>query len=109
MILEKKHHKTQIFSNLNGLFVSLDRPLSLMILMVFTISCFAVYSASHDDIQKFYQHLRNLFIALVLIMLLAKIPSVFLEKLAIPTYIATILLLLLKCACNTEDPALSSL
>ena len=94
MILEKKHHKTQIFSNLNGLFVSLDRPLSLMILMVFTISCFAVYSASHDDIQKFYQHLRNLFIALVLIMLLAKIPSVFLEKLAIPTYIATILLLL---------------
>ncbi len=72
----------------------MDKPLLLMIFLVFTISCFAVYSASHDEINKFYQHLRNLIIAATLIVILARVPSVFLEKLAIPTYVLTILLLI---------------
>ena len=75
-------------------FTTMDKPLLLMIFLVFIISCFAVYSASHDEMHKYYQHLRNLVIAASLIVILARIPSVFLEKLAIPTYGITILLLL---------------
>ena len=65
-----------------------------MILGVSIISCFAVYSSSHDEIIRFYQHLRNILIAGLLIIFLSHIPSVIIEKFAIPAYITTILLLL---------------
>ena len=76
------------------IFKNLDRPLSIMILGVSIISCFAVYSSSHDEIIRFYQHLRNILIAGLLIIFLSHIPSVIIEKFAIPAYITTILLLL---------------
>ena len=65
-----------------------------MILGVSVISCFAVYSSSHDEIVRFYQHVRNILIAGLLIIFLSHIPSVIIEKFAIPAYIATILLLI---------------
>ena len=58
-------------------FTTMDKPLLFMIFLVFLISCVAVYSASHDEIHKYYQHLRNLAIAASLIVILARIPSVF--------------------------------
>ena len=64
-----------------------------MILGVSIISCFAVYSSSHDEILRFYQHLRNILIAGLLIIFLSHVPSVIIEKFAIPAYITTILLL----------------
>ena len=79
---------------IKDVFTTMDKPLLFMIFLVFLISCVAVYSASHDEIHKYYQHLRNLVIAASLIVILARIPSVFLEKLAIPTYVITIFLLM---------------
>ena len=79
---------------IKDVFTTMDKPLLFMIFLVFLISCVAVYSASHDEIHKYYQHLRNLAIAASLIVILARIPSVFLEKLAIPTYVITIFLLM---------------
>lgn len=94
MIFSKRTSNSRTKGFLNDVFVSMDKPLLLMILLVFLISGFAVYSASHDEINRFYQHLRNLAISAALIVILARVPSVFLEKLAIPTYLITILLLL---------------
>ena len=81
-------------SGIYKIFAYLDRPLTIMILMVAMISCFAVYSASHDEISRFYSHLRNIFIALILIVILSHLPSVMLEKFAIPVYVASIFLLI---------------
>jgi len=94
MIFVNKSQKNYFRDFFKDIFLYMDKPLLLMIFLVFIISSFAVYSASHDEIQKFYQHLRNLIIAATLIIILARIPSVFLEKLAIPTYVITILLLI---------------
>ena len=73
---------------------NLDKPLTLMILAVSVISCFAVYSSSHDEMVRFYQHLRNIFIAGLLIVCLSHVPSVIVEKFAIPAYSITIVLLI---------------
>ncbi len=75
------------------IFGRLDKQLTLMILALALISCFAVYSASHDEATRFYQHVRNILIAGFLIIILSHIPSVMLEKLAIPFYCVTIFLL----------------
>ncbi len=76
------------------IFKHLDKPLSVMILAVSIISCFAVYSSSHDEVIRFYQHLRNILIAGLLIIFLSHVPSVIIEKFAIPAYVVTIFLLI---------------
>ena len=65
-----------------------------MILGVSIISCFAVYSSSHEELIRFYQHVRNILIAGLLIIFLSHVPSVIIEKFAIPAYVTTILLLI---------------
>ena len=65
-----------------------------MILGVSIISCFAVYSSSHDELIRFYQHVRNILIAGLLIIFLSHVPSVIIEKFAIPAYVTTVFLLI---------------
>ncbi|NDF04466.1 MAG: hypothetical protein EB068_05085, partial [Betaproteobacteria bacterium] len=40
-------------------FFSLDQPLFWLMMAIFVLSLFAVYSASHDDPDRFINHLRN--------------------------------------------------
>ena len=92
--INKKPTENKLTRQFGEILYAMDKPLLFMIFLVFIISCFAVYSASHDEITRFYQHLRNLIISATLIIILARVPSVYIEKLAIPTYILTIILLI---------------
>ena len=76
------------------IFKNLDRPLAIMILGVSIISCFAVYSSSHEELIRFYQHVRNILIAGLLVIFLSHVPSVIIEKFAIPAYVTTVFLLI---------------
>ena len=94
MSLIFSNNDKKISSYFIKIFGRLDKQLTLMILALALISCFAVYSASHDEATRFYQHVRNILIAGFLIIILSHIPSVMLEKLAIPFYCVTIFLLI---------------
>jgi len=74
-------------------FFSLDQPLFWLMMAIFVLSLFAVYSASHDDPDRFINHLRNLAMSLTLMCVLSQIPSVQLQRAAIPLYITSLLLL----------------
>jgi len=75
-------------------FYRLDQPLFWTAMGIFFISVLAVYSAAHDDPDRFVGHMRNLFIALTLMLVLAQIPAMQFQKAAVPLYSLGLLLLL---------------
>lgn len=68
-------------------FQSLDQPLFWLLIGIFVLSLFAVYSASHDDPERIVNHLRNLCMAIVFMLLLSQVPSVQMQRVAIPLYL----------------------
>lgn len=75
-------------------FNRLDQPLFWTAMGIFFISVLAVYSAAHDDPDRFVGHMRNLFIALALMLVLAQIPAMQFQKAAVPLYALGFVLLL---------------
>jgi rod shape determining protein RodA len=75
-------------------FYRLDQPLFWTAMGIFFISVLAVYSAAHDDPDRFVGHMRNLFLALALMLVLAQIPAMQFQKAAVPLYSLGLLLLL---------------
>ena len=75
-------------------FYRLDQPLFWTAMGIFFISVLAVYSAAHDDPDRFVGHMRNLFIALALMLVLAQIPAMQFQKAAVPLYALGFVLLL---------------
>ncbi len=75
-------------------FYRLDQPLFWTAMGIFFISILAVYSAAHDDPDRFVGHMRNLFIALALMLVLAQIPAMQFQKAAVPLYALGFVLLL---------------
>lgn len=76
-------------------FESLDQPLFWIMMGIFMVSLFAVYSASHDDPDRFIGHLRNLGMAMAIMVLLSQVPSVQIQRVAIPLYTLGLVLLVL--------------
>jgi rod shape determining protein RodA len=76
-------------------FESLDQPLFWIMMGIFMVSLFAVYSASHDDPERFVSHLRNLAMAITIMVVLSQIPSVQMQRIAIPLYVLGLVLLIL--------------
>jgi len=75
-------------------FYRLDQPLFWTAMGIFFISVLAVYSAAHDDPDRFVGHMRNLFLALALMLVLAQIPAMQFQKAAVPLYSLGLVLLL---------------
>lgn len=75
-------------------FYRLDQPLFWTAMGIFFISVLAVYSAAHDDPDRFVGHMRNLFLALALMLVLAQIPAMQFQKAAVPLYALGFVLLL---------------
>ncbi|MFM1827317.1 MAG: hypothetical protein RLY67_698 [Pseudomonadota bacterium] len=75
-------------------FYRLDQPLFWTAMGIFFVSVLAVYSAAHDDPDRFVGHMRNLFIALALMLVLAQIPAMQFQKAAVPLYALGFVLLL---------------
>ncbi len=76
-------------------FESLDQPLFWIMMGIIMVSLFSVYSASHDDPERFVSHLRNLGMAVVIMVVLSQLPSVQIQRVAIPLYSFGLMLLIL--------------
>ncbi len=74
-------------------FFAMDQPLFFIFIGLAGLSLLAVYSASHEEPERFFSHIRNLVIAAFIMFTLAQIPSTWLQKVAIPLYGLGLLLL----------------
>ena len=75
-------------------FDRLDQPLFWTMVGIFVVSLFAVYSASHDDPERFMGHVRNLLLSMTLMVVLAQVPAMQFQKAAVPLYLLGVVLLL---------------
>ncbi|MFZ9759020.1 MAG: rod shape-determining protein RodA [Burkholderiaceae bacterium] len=75
-------------------FFAMDQPLFFIFIGLAGLSLLAVYSASHEEPERFFNHLRNLVVAAAIMLMLAQIPSTWLQKVAIPLYGLGLVLLL---------------
>ncbi len=75
-------------------FFAMDQPLFFIFIGLAGLSLLAVYSASHEEPERFFSHLRNLIVAGFIMLMLAQIPSTWLQKVAIPLYGLGLVLLL---------------
>jgi rod shape determining protein RodA len=83
-----------LWVRLNRVFGGFDGPLLLATLMLAAIGLVAMYSAGYDHGTRFVDHGRNMLIALVVLFVIAQVPPQRLESLAVPLYVAGVLLLL---------------
>ncbi len=74
-------------------FFAMDQPLFFIFIGLAGLSLLAVYSASHEEPERFFNHLRNLVVAAFIMLMLAQIPATWLQKIAIPLYGLGLLLL----------------
>ena len=75
-------------------FFSMDQPLFFIFIGLAGLSLLAVYSASNEEPERFFNNLRNLIVAGFIMLMLAQIPSTWLQKVAIPLYGLGLVLLL---------------
>ncbi|MDE2082547.1 MAG: rod shape-determining protein RodA [Burkholderiales bacterium] len=76
-------------------FAGFDIPLLLAVLMLGTIGLVAMYSAGFDDGTRFPDQVRNMALALAVLFLAAQVPPQKLQRLAVPLYIAGVVLVLM--------------
>ena len=81
------------WSRLQGVFTGFDGPLWLAIGLLSSIGLVAMYSAGYDHGTRFVDHGRNMLIALVVLFAVAQVPPQKLQQLAVPLYVAGVLLL----------------
>jgi len=75
-------------------FAGFDGPLLLALLLLSAIGLVAMYSAGYDHGTRFVDHSRNMLIALAVLFIAAQVPPQKLLKLAVPLYVAGVLLLI---------------
>jgi rod shape determining protein RodA len=74
-------------------FRGFDGPLLLAVLLLATIGLLTMYSAGYDHGTRFVDHARNMLIAACVMFLVAQLPPQRLAQLAVPMYVAGVLLL----------------
>jgi rod shape determining protein RodA len=79
---------------LRQVFAGFDGPLLMAIGLLAAIGLITMYSAGHDHGTRFVDHGRNMLIAVAVMFVVAQIPPQKLQQLAVPLYIAGVLLLL---------------
>jgi rod shape determining protein RodA len=70
-----------------------DGPLMLAVTLLAVVGLLAMYSAGYDHGTRFADHGRNMALALVVLFLAAQVPPQKLQQLAVPLYVAGVLLL----------------
>ncbi|TAK90760.1 MAG: rod shape-determining protein RodA [Burkholderiaceae bacterium] len=88
------HTRRPLSQLLRSLVIRLDLPLLWLLLILLTISLINMYSAGYALPGRFFDHLRNIVIALAVMWLVAHTPPQTLMRLALPMYIAGLLLLI---------------
>jgi rod shape determining protein RodA len=76
------------------IFSGFDGPLFTAVLLLAAIGLMAMYSAGYDHGTRFVDHGRNMVLALGVLFLASQVPPQKLQQLAVPLYIAGVLLLI---------------
>ena len=82
------------WQRLRPVLMGFDGPLMLAITLLAAIGLATMYSAGFDHGTRFVDHGRNMLIALAVLFVVAQVPPHKLQRLAVPLYIAGIVLLL---------------
>ena len=83
------------WQRLRTVLMGFDGPLLLAITLLAAIGLVTMYSAGFDHGTRFVDHGRNMLIALGVLFVVAQVPPQKLQQLAVPLYIAGIVLLIL--------------
>jgi len=78
---------------LKRIFGGFDGPLLLAIALLAAVGLVAMYSAGYDHGTRFVDHARNMLLALAVLFVVAQVPPQKLQQLALPLYVAGVLLL----------------
>ena len=81
------------WQRLRPVFTGFDLPLAIAMLMLAAIGLTTMYSAGHDHGTRFVDHGRNMVLALGVLFIVAQVPPQKLQRLAVPLYVAGVLLL----------------
>ena len=82
------------WQRLRTVLMGFDGPLLLAIMLLAAIGLVTMYSAGFDHGTRFVDHGRNMLIALGVLFVVAQVPPQKLQQLAVPLYIAGIVLLI---------------
>ena len=85
--------RPSLWRRLRPVFSGFDGPLVLAVMLLAAIGLVVMYSAGFDHGTRFVDHGRNMLIALAVLFLAAQVPPHKLMNLAVPLYIAGVLLL----------------
>jgi rod shape determining protein RodA len=86
--------KIPIWQRIRPFLTVFDPVLCVLIALVVTLSCVTMYSAAHDFPGRFDGHVRNLFVAFVVLWIAANLPPTLISRSAVPIYVLGVLLLI---------------
>jgi rod shape determining protein RodA len=86
--------RPSLWLRLRPVFMGFDGPLALAIGILALIGLVAMYSSGYDHGTRFVDHGRNMLIALAVLFVVAQVPPQRLQQLAVPLYVAGVVLLL---------------
>lgn len=86
--------KTPLWQRVRPFLTVFDPTLSFFLFCVVALSCVTMYSAANDFPGRFDGHVRNLFIAFVVMWAAANLPPNWISRSAVPIYVIGVLLLL---------------
>lgn len=81
-------------TGLRKLFAPIDGIMMVILILIAALSLVTMYSASSDIPERFPDHIRNLCIGFVVMLMFAYIPAQWLMKVAVPLYVFGVLLLI---------------
>ena len=84
-----------LWQRVKPIFVGFDLPLLLAILFLCGLGLFTMYSVGYDHGTRFIDQSRNMALAFVVMFLAAQVPPQRLMALAVPLYVAGVILLLI--------------
>ena len=84
-----------LWQRVKPIFVGFDLPLLLAILCLCSLGLFTIYSVGYDHGTRFIDQSRNMALAFVVMFLAAQVPPQRLMALAVPLYVAGVILLLI--------------
>lgn len=87
--------RPSLWQRAKPVFVGFDGPLALAIGLLAAIGLVVMYSAGFDHGTRFVDHGRNMLIALAVLFVVAQVPPQKLQQLAVPLYVAGVLLLII--------------
>lgn len=86
-------HKPSLWRRVSQWLAGFDGPLAVAVFLLAAMGTLTIYSAGYDFAGRFEDHLRNLFIAAVAMMLIAQVPPQRLLQVAVPLYVIGVALL----------------